>query len=328
MKDHRGRTALDADYGMGEHVFDTDRLVLIDEDALTQRLLDTFSSDSYQPPRLPTVATELLAKSQNPDVEFSDLETLLEHDAMLAGEVLSIACSSYYARQRRPDNLKDALVLIGLNRLREVVMEAALKLRVFRCAAYANHMRRLGDHSRATAHLARMVSRRTSIGEEQAFLGGLLHDVGLAGILLVLGDAPRGKKAPDLDALWSAIHRAHAQAGARIASLWKLDPAVSTAISAHHEVAVERFDHPFAAVVCIAEALATEAGRGFAPATTQSEDEADLCANAVLTSIDRTDPRVVQRAAECLGMPEGTLKQLRAEAPEWLARHDPQAQPA
>ncbi len=318
MAQRLGRTATDLDYGLGEHLFDSDELGLIGEDELTQRLVATFSSPSYKPPRLPTVATELLAQSQNPDVEFSEIEELLERDAMLAGEVLSLARSAFYARQRPPDNLKDALVLIGLTKLREVVLEAALTMRVFRSATYADHMQRLGDHSRATAHLARLVSRQTPIGEEQAFLCGLLHDVGLGGILLVLGEAGRNKKPPHLDVLWPAIHRAHPQAGARIAELWQLPTEVSQSISAHHEVSIGGEDHPLAAVACIAESLAIEVDRGFAPPFPADGDEDALCEVALLNSLDRTNPAVVRRAAETLGIAEETLEGLRSDARDWI----------
>ena len=319
MKQRTGRTANDADYGLGEHAFDSDRLGLMDEEELTERLITTFSSPGYHPPRLPTVATELLAYSQNPDVEFNDIERLLERDAMLTGEVLSLARSAFYARKCPPDNLKDALVLIGLSKLREVVFEAAVTLRVFRCEAYSDHMQRLGDHSRVTAHLTRLVSRLTPIGEEQAFLCGLLHDVGLGGILLVLAEVGRGKKAPDLTALWPAIHCAHTQAGARIAELWKLPAEVSLAISAHHDVSIGGHDHPLAAAVCIAETLATEAGLGFAPAVQQDVADEALCELALTSTVDRSADSVVSRAAESLGISGVMLEELRTEARDWVA---------
>jgi len=322
LSEKLGRTVLDADYGLGEHSFDSNRLGLIDEEELTERLIAAFSSPGYEPPRLPTVATELLAQSQNPDVEFADIERILERDAVLAGEVLSIARSAFYARKFPPESLRDALVSIGLTKLREVVLQAALNLRVFRSPAYSAYMQRLADHSRATAHLARLVSRHTPIGEEQAFMCGLLHDVGLAGILLVLGEVSRGEKPRDLTVLWPAIHRAHPRAGARIAELWKLPSTIGLAISAHHDVSVGGYDHPLAATVCIAEAIATELNRGFAPSAVVDGDEKALCESALITSIDRTDATVVRRAAEGLGISEEVLADLRKEAVDWILRAD------
>lgn len=77
MTDHRGRRPGDPDYGLGEHTIDVDRLHLIDEAELTDQLVRTFALPSYRPPRLPAVATEILAISRRSDVQFRDIEALL-----------------------------------------------------------------------------------------------------------------------------------------------------------------------------------------------------------------------------------------------------------
>jgi hypothetical protein len=88
---NRGRKPGDPDYGLGEHALDADRLGVLDEAELTERLMATFARPDYRPPRLPVVATELLALSQQPNAEFHAIEHLLEQDAMLAGEVMRVA---------------------------------------------------------------------------------------------------------------------------------------------------------------------------------------------------------------------------------------------
>ena len=87
MPDHLGQKKNDVDYGMGEHTIDCDSLGLLDASELTERLVLKFESPSYQPPRLPAVAMELMALSQNSDVDFHEIEALLEKDAILAGEI-------------------------------------------------------------------------------------------------------------------------------------------------------------------------------------------------------------------------------------------------
>ncbi len=303
MNDRRGRRPEDADYGLGEHTIDLDDVGLLSEDELTRRIVTTFESRAYEPPRLPSVATRLLALSRRADVEFREIEAVLEQDAVLAGEVLSLARSAFYARTRRVESLRDALVLLGLKKLSEVVMQAAMNLRVFRSPAYASSMDRLRDHSRVTAHVARVLSLYTPISEEQAFLCGLLHDVGIAGVLLVLGEGGRGGAAPDLDPLWPAIDAAHAKAGARMIALWGLPPDLSLAVGAHHHVRIDGFDHPLAATLCLAEEIARDLGLGF--------DAGPLC------RVDRTPGPVVARATDALGLDETVLDLARGAAREW-----------
>jgi len=319
MTRYLGRRPEDPDYGLGEHTIDCDKLGLIDEQELTARLIRTFDAPGYRPPRLPTVAMELHALSKKPDVEFYHLERLLEQDAILAGEVLSLARSAYYSGTRQVESLRDALVRLGMQKLREIVLQAAMSLRVFRSTSYRGCMERLRYHCRATAHLCRLTSRYTPVGEEQAFLCGLLHDVGIAGILLVLGDVGQGKKAPDLAVLWPSIEAAHARAGARMVKLWKLPPEVVLAVEGHHQVRIYGADHPIAATVCLAEALATELDMGFVPTGAKAREESDLDDSGLLAHgrIDRTDDATLARARQALAMSDSTLEILRVDARKW-----------
>jgi HD-like signal output (HDOD) protein len=314
-----GRKPTDADYGLGEHAIDVDRLGLLDEAELTDRLVKAFSAPTYRPPRLPAVATELLALSQKRDVEFLEVETLLEQDATLAGEVLGIARSAAYSGSRLAGSLHEALVRIGLAKLRQVVMQAAMNLRVFRSATYGDCMERLRRHCRATAHVCRLACRYTPLSEDQAFLAGLMHDVGFAGILLVLGDAPRNKKAPDLTVLWPAINGAHAAAGARMVELWGLPQEMALAVRAHHQVRVEGLDHPLAAVVCLGELIAAELDLGFIPVESDAPDAGALETTGALLHgcIDRSDFGAVERACQALGLTEKMLELMRSDAREW-----------
>lgn len=314
-----GRKSTDPDYGLGEYVLDAGRSGLVDEQELTGRLIRTFAMPSYHPPRLPAVALELLSLSRRPDAEFKAMESLLERDAMLAGEVLSIARSAYYSGIRPVATLGAALVRIGLTKLREVVMQAALNLRVFRSACYAACMERLQFHSQATANLCRMLSRYAPVTQDRAFLCGLLHDVGIAGILLVLGDVKRGGTAPDLAVMWPAIDAAHARAGARMVELWKLPPETATAVAAHHQVSVDGADEPMAATLCLAEALAVELDLALIPSPDGGGANEDLDKSGLLAHgrIDRSDANVLERARRVLALDESKLERIRGEVRQW-----------
>lgn len=299
MSRYQGRRPEDADYGLGKHFIDCDDLGILDEKDLERRLFRAFESPEYRPPRLPAIATELLALSRNSEVEFAAVEALLEQDPVLAGEVLSMARSAYYARAVQVDSLHDALVRLGLGKLREIVFQAAMNLRVFRSTAYRDSMERVRGHCQATAHLSEIVSQYTPLAGERSFLCGLLHDVGFAGILLVLSDVDRGKKAPDLSTVWPSIDAAHAKAGERMVALWHLPAEIGMAVGAHHQVTIGGACHPLAAIVCVAEALAVELDLGF------------------MTTVDRSDEATVRRARTALGLDEAVMDLVREGAREW-----------
>lgn len=318
MSRYLGRKPTDSDYGQGDlHTIDCAQLGALDEGELTGRLVQAFRSEGYRPPRLPAVAMELLSLSQKPEVGFDQLESLLERDAVLAGEVLSAGRSAHYGGRRPVDSLHEALVRLGLNGIREVVMQAAMSMRVFRSTTYRDCMERLRDHCRATAHLSRLVSRYSSVAEERAFLCGLLHDVGIAGILLVLGDATQpNRSAPELELVWPAIDAVHAEAGARMVELWGLPVEISLAVGAHHRVTIEGADHPLAATACIAEAIAGEVGLALVPQE-QAEESGERWV------VDLSDSPTIERALRALSIADTTLELIRNDATAWAAAlHD------
>lgn len=244
-------------YGKGKHTIVDNAFTI--EDDLVVELEETFGSPNYQPPLLPRAATELLALSRDPGVSMERVHDLLETDALLAARVLKIAQSPFYAGSAKLTSLKNAIVRIGLNTLRDVVMEAAMNMKVFRSQTHQSTMNALQTHSRVTAHLCRVVCRYTSIDGEFAFLCGLLHDVGIAGALLLSAEGKIGEGvAPDV--LWSAVQKKHALGSQRMCELWGLPPDIQWAVGFHHQIEQDGFVHPMAAVICIAEHFANKAG--------------------------------------------------------------------
>lgn len=319
-----GKRRTDPGYGQGEVTLDADDEALIDEKELTERLLKTLEDPGYRPPTLPSVSLELMALAQKPGVTFGDVVALLERDTMLTGRVMKLVQSPIYKAATRITSLRQALVRIGLNPLRDMVFEASLQLRVFRSEAYADTMERLRRHSAVVAHLSRMICKYTAIEGEYAFLCGLFHDVGIAGILLTLGEPGGGKASPDLTAIWPALDRAHARAGDRIAELWELPQEVRMVIAAHHQVLIEGFAHPLAATVCLADDLTRVLGAGLLPEAAEEEEEEEegaevsleLACMQSLIRVDGSSESTLAAAREALQLEDRKLELIRSDAKE------------
>src|SRR5262245_19686687 len=131
-----GKSKGEEGYGEGFVELDLDDDVLLDEAELTSRLAAVFESPGYRPPRLPDVAVSLLELSRRPEASIEEFAALLEQDALLAGEVMKLVRSPVYAGQAAVKTIQQALVRIGIKNLRDLVMQAALGMRVFRCDAY------------------------------------------------------------------------------------------------------------------------------------------------------------------------------------------------
>lgn len=98
------------------------------------------------------------------------------------GRVTTTAQSSLYAGGGATvRSLQDAIRRLGIRGLRNIVLEAAMQLRVFRAPAYAECMETIRRHAPVVAHFSHLVARGVRLDANEAFLAGLMHDVGLVG---------------------------------------------------------------------------------------------------------------------------------------------------
>ena len=215
--------ATTAKYGQGTVSISAEEIMRLDPDALTLRLVELFRSPRYQPPVLPAAATQIMKLSTDPNVEARDLVEVLGTDPLLMGRVTATAQSPLYSGGAGSvRTLQDAVRRLGIRGLRNIVLEAAMSMRVFRTPAYVECMETIRRHSLVVAHFSTLVARAVRLDPNEAFLAGLMHDVGLAGGLLVLADGRRREDAPSLSRFWSSVEQSHTVGGAAMARFWGL----------------------------------------------------------------------------------------------------------
>jgi len=313
-------------YGQGRAAIAFGDDVLLDEEAMVERLLACLEAPDYRPPTLPSVALELMELARQPDVEIADVAALIEKDSFIAGRILKLVQSPVYAGAARIESLRDALMRLGLRTLRDLVMEISMNMKVFKSEDYTDTMELLRRHAAATAHLCKTVCRYTEIEGEYAFMAGLLHDVGIAGTLLALSDrkGPR-QKPPDLIAIWPAVDRVHQRAAELMAEHWQLPAELKLVLSAHHQVIIAGHPHPLAATVCLAEDLAHELGRGVIPKDSDRVEAMSALEKDCVrshTGVDRSSPKTLEHAAEALRLGEAQLALVRDDARDLIAKLD------
>jgi len=202
---------------------------------LGAELIETFNNPEYRPPPLPGVALELMTLSNRDDATIDRVVRLLEQDEMLAGGVMRLIGSPLYAARTRIRTLKEAVVRLGIRTVRDLVFETALNQGVFRLAEYGETIEQIRRHSTVTAYIARIVCRTAKIDEEHAFLCGLLHDIGFAGLLFAVSNV-EAEGAPPLLLLWPEIDRMHEQASRIVTELWQLPVEIQEVVGHHHHL--------------------------------------------------------------------------------------------
>lgn len=282
-----------AKYGNGTHSIDASELAWSPE-GLVERLRQTFRSPSYRAPVLPSVALELLSLTRNMDVQLRHVLKLLEKDSLIAGEVLKLAQSSLYQRAGTARTLEQAVTRLGLKTLSDLCLHASMTARVFRAPGYETAMNKLRLHSALTAQISRLASTHVAFPDDYAYTCGLMHDIGVAGCLVVLGDAPRGQERPPLEEIVPAIREVRQEAGEALAKLWQLPEDVRFAITMHGQPVIQGRTHPLIAAIGLAEALATELGApGVADIGVFSMDSL-----AAMLSLSAADLQRLRKSAE------------------------------
>jgi HD-like signal output (HDOD) protein len=262
-------------YGKGEHTIDDDGPSVEEEEAhLREWLAGFLAKPTVELPRLPTVATEILELSRKPSARIEDIASLLEREPLLAAQVLKLANSVLYGSATKVNTLKQALIRMGLSVVRDVVMEAAYQMTVIRADGFQDTLEAVRRHSTATAWVGRFIARNTAMEAENAFLIGLLHDVGLSVGLIGLAEWLKRNKAPVQlrPEHWLAIERLHASVGAQLLESWKLPPALALVVNHHHQLIIGGHPHPSVAIHTIAEHIVYQAGWGVTPTVVREED--------------------------------------------------------
>jgi HD-like signal output (HDOD) protein len=243
---------------------------------LKNSLLATFRSPQYKPPVLPAVALELISLTRKSSASYEEVTHVVEKDPLLVADVLKLAQSPLYGSRQRVRSLQDALNRLGINKLRDAVWQVVIGVRVFRAPAYAAIMERLQSHSTFTAYAARVVAGAAGIPAENAFLCGLLHDVGWSGVMVTLTE--RNAATISEDALLPTIDAIHAEVGTAMGTLWGLSPEIIEVMGRHHDGQPAPALVP---VICVSEQLADEFGFGIESAEDTGKPRMNVDENLV-----------------------------------------------
>lgn len=130
---------------------------------------------------LPQVALRVMQVASDPNSGAADLKEVMECDAALSARVLRCVNSLAYALRTRITNLQQAIAYLGLKQIRNLAMTASVSDLFKREQQIGSYSRtNLWQHLVSVGICARMIAMRRKMANfEDAFLGGLLHDIGI-----------------------------------------------------------------------------------------------------------------------------------------------------
>ncbi len=232
-----------------------------------------------QLPAQPQVFARLQVAMAKPNATARDVARVVANDTALTVKVLQIANSAFFRRARRISNIEQAVLYLGFQTVRNLVMCAEVFSRwPGRMRHAAVDLEDLQMHAQRTAAVAQAITEGTQHADDTV-LAALLHDIGY---WVLIQECPReleqaielalaaGVSLPQAE--YEILGASHAEIGAYLLAIWGLPYAVVEAVAHHHNPTRVKSDglDPLAALA-IASALT-------------GGDDSDGCARNLLPS--------------------------------------------
>jgi diguanylate cyclase (GGDEF)-like protein len=192
-------------------------------------------TESPRLPSLPAVALEVIDLVQRPDIGVEDLAKAIGNDPALSAKVLRTVNSSFYAQARTISTIEQAIVILGLNSVRTLALGFALVDTMRRSEGAGFDYAGFWERSLLSAVTARTLAGQVMPARrEEAFLSGLLHQLGVLALNEVLGEryqailAASGDSPTELlRAEDEQLQLTHTGVGEALATSWNLPPTLT-----------------------------------------------------------------------------------------------------
>ena len=228
--------------------------------SLATQLDERLAAGNLNLPFLPATTSQILELCGRGDVDMKELAGVVGADPTLAAHFLRLSNTAIFAARTQIVSLHHAVARLGTSQVRQFVLLITCHSRAFHVRGREAMAREILERAVATAFFAQEIARARGDSVEEAFLCGLLHDIGSPVVLQLISDLEvEGGVAIDDEAVAQNIARLHEGVGFRIASQWSTSPAVSESIGSHHRTLTDGDRSPIAlavATIQLADALA------------------------------------------------------------------------
>jgi putative nucleotidyltransferase with HDIG domain len=256
-------------------------------------------------PSLSTTVAKVLEICNRPSASANDLNRVISYDPVLTGQMLKLINSAYYGLPNRIVSLARAIVMLGVNTVKNMVIATSV---LSGCKRLSNIRTLAVDdfwaHSLCVGVLSKLIAKMGRLPDtehDEFFIAGLLHDLGKLPIMACFPElyeksieSSKNSNSHLFESESMQIGFNHCQVGALIAVKWKLSAVMQEAITRHHDPAPESIPSLLVDTVGAANYLTNHFKMGFA---------GDHC----------LDPHVLQYRADRMGVSTEMLIGLRPQ---------------
>jgi HD-like signal output (HDOD) protein len=254
---------------------------------------------------LPEITAKIIQTVEDPRSTASQLHKIVSHDPALVTRILKVVNSAFYGLPGQIASVERAIVLLGLNAVKNLAVAASIG-QLFRgvklCEGFT--AKDLWTHCIAVGLVSRDLAKQMRLPiADEAFLAGMIHDLGMLVSLQVAPDKLRQvcEAAQHSDRNFCEIEQDiigadHQQLGAALAEQWKFPRSCQIVAGLHHNPRAMADDHRvLLGVVYVADTLCCQANQGFNLTAVRQNLQDPSLELAI-------DPLLIERAAA--GLPQ------------------------
>jgi HD-like signal output (HDOD) protein/two-component sensor histidine kinase len=215
-------------------------------------------------PSLPQVLLRILDAIHSERADFQRIADIIRHDTAMTVRLLGVANSSYYGRAKSCQTVERALLFLGTDTVKTIVITASIKQFFSRFNPHHQpFVKAFWRRSLIAANFSHILANLTGYkAADEAYLCGLLMDVGQL-VLLNRDDrrylecwAGAGDDRALIAVECEHFQHSHADVGADLVESWEIGGFMADALRYHHEPGAQILDaHHLVKIVNLASLL-------------------------------------------------------------------------
>jgi putative nucleotidyltransferase with HDIG domain len=215
-------------------------------------------------PTLPTIVFELNQHLRNPETSIATISETIERDQAMALKILKLVNSAFYGFKSRVSDVRHAVVLLGFNAIRNVVVSVSVINALPKNILFQDfEMDAFWKHSLAVAVTSKNIAQKAGgDSPDNCFVGGLLHDVGkvimaqyFQDLFVKVWTCMQKECLSFYEAEQQELPIDHARIGAHLAGRWALPEGLIDAIRWHQDYQPEIPNANFVMIIYLANTL-------------------------------------------------------------------------
>jgi len=213
-------------------------------DFLSDKSIKSIISQIESLPSLPSIYTEIVKEMQADDPAIKKVGEIISKDLSMTAKILQMVNSAFFGLFRKINSPEQAVMMLGLETIKALVLSVKIFSEFNQKSFSWFQIDDLFNHSLTVSLYAKTIIKNENLGQElinNSMMAGLLHDLGKL-ILATNFEKPyrqvlaaaqgTGKNLLDLE--YEAFGTSHAEIGAYLMGLWRLDNSIIEAIAFHH----------------------------------------------------------------------------------------------